>query len=100
PPNISCFLLLKRAYSCKVESLIYYYINHITKLKFLLAFKAAFTQLFMLDNICLAFRGAGLQIAREQRQGGDQSGLSRQALARCRRCRETGHNSRTCKVDT
>ncbi|KAF1922991.1 uncharacterized protein M421DRAFT_333457 [Didymella exigua CBS 183.55] len=48
----------------------------------------------------LAQREADQQIAREQRQGGDQSGLSRQALAPCRRCRETGHNSRTCKVDT
>jgi hypothetical protein len=40
------------------------------------------------------------QIARERRQDGEQSGLSRQALARCGRCRETGHNSRTCKKDT
>jgi hypothetical protein len=40
------------------------------------------------------------QIAREQRQGGARSGLSRQALARCTRCREPGHNSRTCKKDT
>jgi hypothetical protein len=40
--NISYFLLLKRAYSCKVKDLICYYINYITKLKFLLAFKAAF----------------------------------------------------------
>jgi hypothetical protein len=40
--NISCFLLLKRAYSYKVKSLIYYYINYITKLKFLLAFKTAY----------------------------------------------------------
>jgi hypothetical protein len=53
--NISYFLLLKRAYSYKVKSLICYYINYITKLKFLLAFKAAFTQLFTLANICLAF---------------------------------------------
>jgi hypothetical protein len=37
------------------------------------------------------------KIARERRQDGEQSGLSRQALARCKRCRETGHNSRTCK---
>jgi hypothetical protein len=40
--NVSYFLLLKRAYSCKIKVLIYYYINYITKLKFLLAFKAAF----------------------------------------------------------
>jgi hypothetical protein len=53
--NVSCFSLLKRAYSCEIEALICYHINYITKLKFLLAFKAAFTQLFTLANIYLAF---------------------------------------------
>jgi hypothetical protein len=53
--NVGCFLLLKRAYSCEVEALIYYYINYITKLKFLLAFKTAYNQSFTLANICLAF---------------------------------------------
>jgi hypothetical protein len=48
----------------------------------------------------LAQQEADQQIAREERQGGEQSGLSRQALARCRRCREPGHNSRTCKTET
>ena len=48
----------------------------------------------------LAQLEADQQIAREERQGGEESGLSRQALARCTRCRETGHNSRTCKKDT
>jgi hypothetical protein len=48
----------------------------------------------------LAQREADQQIAREQRQGGEQSGVSRQALARCTRCRETGHNSRTCKKNS
>ncbi|KAF1927819.1 uncharacterized protein M421DRAFT_64779, partial [Didymella exigua CBS 183.55] len=48
----------------------------------------------------LAQREADQQIAREERQGGEQLGRSRQALARCKRCRETGHNSRTCKKDT
>jgi hypothetical protein len=48
----------------------------------------------------LAQREADQQIACEERQGGEQSGLSCQALARCTRCRETGHNSRTCKKDT
>jgi hypothetical protein len=48
----------------------------------------------------LAQREAEQQIAYEQRQGGEQSGVSRQALARCTRCRETGHNSRTCKKDS
>jgi hypothetical protein len=48
----------------------------------------------------LAQREADQQIAREERRGGEGSGVSRQALARCKRCRETGHNSRTCKKDT
>jgi hypothetical protein len=43
---------------------------------------------------------ADQQIAHEERRGGERSGVSRQALARCTRCRETGHNSRTCKKDT
>jgi len=48
----------------------------------------------------LAQKEADQQIESEQRQGGERSGLSRQALARCKKCRETGHNSRTCKKDT
>jgi cytochrome c1 len=43
---------------------------------------------------------ADQQVAREEQRGGEQPGVSRQALARCKRCRETGHNSRTCKKDT
>jgi hypothetical protein len=230
PLDVGCFSPLKRAYSREVESLIRHHINHITKLEFLPAFKAAFDRTFTSANICSAFQGAGLvplqpdavlskldvqlrtstpatlpeapweahtpsnvreleaqstlirnrvrqhkssspasiieaidqlkkgaevmmlsaelmrdriasleraneaasrrkqrkrkrlqhqgvltkgsgedllaqreadqQIACEERQGGEQSGLSRQALARCTRCRETGHNSRTCKKDT
>jgi hypothetical protein len=42
PLDISCFLLLKRAYSREVKALIRYYINYITKLEFLPAFKAAY----------------------------------------------------------
>jgi hypothetical protein len=48
----------------------------------------------------LAQREAERQVTREQCQDGERSGVSRQALARCKRCRETGHNSRTCKKDT
>ncbi|KAH7563608.1 hypothetical protein BM1_00655 [Bipolaris maydis] len=51
----------------------------------------------------LAQREADQQIAYEERQGGERSGVSRQALARCSRCRETGHNSQCkeiCKVVT
>jgi hypothetical protein len=40
--NVGCFSPLKRAYSREIEALICNYINYITKLEFLLAFKAAF----------------------------------------------------------
>jgi hypothetical protein len=46
-------------------------------------------------EIILAQKEADQQIEREQRQGGERSGLNCQALVRCKRCRETGHNSRT-----
>ena len=58
--DAGCFLLLKRAYSREIKALIRYYINYITKLEFLPAFKAAFEQLFTSANICLAIQGAGL----------------------------------------
>jgi len=48
----------------------------------------------------LAQKEAAQQVERERRQEGEQSGLSRQALARCSRCSQPGHNSRTCKKDT
>jgi hypothetical protein len=60
PLNVDCFSPLKRAYSCKIEALIRHYINYITKLEFLLAFKAAFDRSFTAANICSAFQGAGL----------------------------------------
>ena len=48
----------------------------------------------------LAQREADQQLAREERQGGERSSLSRQALARCRRCRGTELNSRICQKET
>jgi hypothetical protein len=48
----------------------------------------------------LAQREADQQVAREECQRGERSGVSRQALARCTRCRQQGHNSRTCKNDS
>jgi hypothetical protein len=36
------------------------YINYITKLEFLLAFKAAFYKAFTVSNICLGFRATRL----------------------------------------
>jgi hypothetical protein len=42
PLDVGCFSPLKRAYGSQIESLIRSHINHITKLEFLPAFKAAF----------------------------------------------------------
>jgi len=58
--NVGCFLLLKHYYSCKIKGLIRSYINYITKLKFLLAFKAAFYKAFIANNICLGFKATRL----------------------------------------
>jgi hypothetical protein len=55
PLDIGCFSPLKKAYSRQVESLIQNRINHITKLEFLPAFKAAFHQAFTTADICSAF---------------------------------------------
>jgi hypothetical protein len=60
PLDVVCFLVLKHAYNCKIETLICYYINYITKLEFLLVFKVVFEQLFTTANICSAFHGASL----------------------------------------
>jgi hypothetical protein len=42
PLDVGCFSPLKRAYSREIESLIRDHINHITKLEFLPALKAAY----------------------------------------------------------
>jgi hypothetical protein len=58
--NVSCFLLLKLAYGSKIKGLMRCYINYITKLEFLLAFKAAFYKAFTASNICAGFRATSL----------------------------------------
>ena len=60
PLDVGCFSPLKRAYGHQINGLIRDHINHITKLEFLPAFKAAFNASFTKDNICASFRGAGL----------------------------------------
>jgi hypothetical protein len=55
PLDIGCFSPLKHAYGHQIESLICNHINHITKLEFLLAFKAAFDQSITETNICASF---------------------------------------------
>jgi hypothetical protein len=47
----------------------------------------------------VAQREANQQTARIERQRGEQSGVSRQSLARCSKCREQGHNARTCQKE-
>ena len=58
--NIACFLLLKCKYSNEILALAHSCIYYINKENFLLAFKATFTKVFTLENICAGFRGAGL----------------------------------------
>ena len=48
----------------------------------------------------IAQQESNQQTAYAERQRGEQSGVSRQALARCTKCREQGHNARTCKKDS
>ena len=60
--DISYFLLLKRAYSYKIKSLMHSYINYITKLEFLLAFRAVFYKAFTENNICAKFRATRLAL--------------------------------------
>jgi hypothetical protein len=60
PLDVGCFSPLKKAYGRQVEDLIRSHINHITKIEFLPAFKAAFDSAITGDNIRTGFRGAGL----------------------------------------
>jgi hypothetical protein len=60
PLDIGYFSPLKRAYSCQIEALIRYRVNHITKEDFLPAFKAAYNNAITEKNIIGSFRGAGL----------------------------------------
>jgi hypothetical protein len=60
PLNIACFALLKRSYSNSILALARNYIYYISKETFLLAFKAAYKQIFTKENACAGFRGARL----------------------------------------
>ena len=46
-----------------------------------------------------AQKAATQQAVDKRRQDEAQSGMRQQVIARCRRCREPRHNSRTCKKD-
>ena len=58
--NIAYFLLLKRLCSDKVLALARSCIYYINKETFLLAFKAMFKKIFILEDIRAGFRGARL----------------------------------------
>ena len=60
PLDVGCFAPLKKAYGRQIEDLMRHHVNHITKLEFLPAFKAAFYNSITKSNICGGFRGAGL----------------------------------------
>ena len=60
PLDVGCFGVLKRAYSRQIETFIKAHINYITKVEFLLAFKAAYSESITTDNTKAGFCGAGL----------------------------------------
>ena len=60
PLDVGCFSPLKKAYSREIELYIKAHINHITKVEFLIAFKAAFVKSITKQNADAGFRGAGL----------------------------------------
>ena len=60
PLDVGCFSPLKRAYGRQIEVLMKSHINHVTKVEFFIAFKAAFYAVFTEDNVKAGFRGAGL----------------------------------------
>jgi len=60
PLDVGCFSSLKTAYGAQVSDLMSCRINHITKLEFLPAFKAAFEKTIIKKNICASFRATSL----------------------------------------
>jgi hypothetical protein len=52
--------MLKRMYSQQIKGFMKAHIHHITKVKFLTAFKTAYPQLIIVQNAQAGFRGAGL----------------------------------------
>ena len=60
PLDIGCFSVLKRSYGCQIDGFIKAHINHISKVEFFIAFKAAYQESITVQNIKAGFRGAGL----------------------------------------
>lgn len=60
PMDVGCFSVLKRSYGRQIEDFIKAHINHISKVEFFIAFKAAYLQSITPQNAVAGFRGAGL----------------------------------------
>ena len=60
PLDVACFSPLKRRYGEEISALARNHTYHISKEKFLPAFKAAYNKAFSSENICAGFRAAGL----------------------------------------
>jgi hypothetical protein len=60
PLDVGCFSVLKRMYGREIEHFVRAHINHITKVEFFLAFKAAYFAAMTESNNRGGFRGAGL----------------------------------------
>ena len=58
--DVGCFGPLKRAYGREINAFVKAHINHISKVEFLIAFKAAYKASMTESNIKAGFRGAGL----------------------------------------
>ena len=60
PLDVGCFSPWKRAYGHEINAFIKAHINHISKVEFLIAFKAAYLATIIQSNARAGFRGAGL----------------------------------------
>ncbi|APA14283.1 hypothetical protein sscle_12g090530 [Sclerotinia sclerotiorum 1980 UF-70] len=60
PLDVGCFSVLKRSYGCQIDGFIKAHINHISKIEFFIAFKAAYQESITVQNMKAGFRGAGL----------------------------------------
>jgi hypothetical protein len=60
PLDVGCFSVLKRSYGDQINGLVKAHVNHITKVEFFIAFKAAYLETMTEKNIKGGFRGSGL----------------------------------------
>ena len=60
PLDVGCFGNLKRSYGTQIEGFIKAHINHISKVEFFIAFKAAYQESITIQNMKSGFRGTGL----------------------------------------